>query len=122
MRCMAVSFSVMIDPPWLTRSDTPVIMHLEAHFKSRRFGTSHPVGLIVIGELARRSGLASSALRYYERGGLLSPAERTGGRRQNTVSSRERGAFIQLSPDSGLPLPGSRDLSRTGGRAARRWA
>jgi DNA-binding transcriptional MerR regulator len=43
--------------------------------------------LIVIGQLARRSGLASSALRYYERVGLLSPAGRTGGRRQYSVAS-----------------------------------
>jgi len=40
---------------------------------------SNPSRLIAIGELARRTGLASSALRYYERAGLLSPTARAGG-------------------------------------------
>ena len=38
-------------------------------------------GLVPIGELARRTGVATSALRYYERIGLLSPAERAGPQR-----------------------------------------
>jgi MerR family redox-sensitive transcriptional activator SoxR len=53
-------------------------------------------GLIAIGELARRTGLASSALRYYERVRLLSPAGRAGGRRHYGASSAERVALIQL--------------------------
>jgi DNA-binding transcriptional MerR regulator len=61
-----------------------------------------PQTLIVIGQLARRSGLASSALRYYERVGLLSPAGRTGGRRQYRVSSVERVALIPALPGCGV--------------------
>ena len=38
-------------------------------------------GLVPIGELARRTGVAPSALRYYERIGLLSPTGRAGRRR-----------------------------------------
>jgi MerR family regulatory protein len=41
--------------------------------------TSH--GLVPIGEPARHSGVATSSLRYCERIGLLSPAERAGQRR-----------------------------------------
>ena len=33
--------------------------------------------MLTIGELAKRAGLRTSALRYYEREGLLEPAERT---------------------------------------------
>lgn len=47
-------------------------------------------GLLAIGELARRTGVATSALRYYERIGLLSPAARAGQRRQFTPASAER--------------------------------
>jgi len=78
-------------------------------------------GLIVIGELARRSGLASSALRYYERVGLLSPAGRTGSRRQYRVPSVERVALIQLCQDAGFTLREIRVLLATGGRRGRPW-
>ena len=61
-------------------------------------------GLIPIGELARRTGVATSALRYYERVGLLSPAERFGRRRQYTASSAERVALIHLYQDAGFTL------------------
>jgi len=61
-------------------------------------------GLVPIGDLARRTGAATSALRYYERIGLLSPAERAGGRRHYTPSSAERIALIRLYQDAGFTL------------------
>jgi DNA-binding transcriptional MerR regulator len=61
-------------------------------------------GLMPIGALARRTGVATSALRYYERIGLLSPAERAGGRRHYTASSAERVALIRLYQDAGFTL------------------
>jgi DNA-binding transcriptional MerR regulator len=60
--------------------------------------------LVPIGELARRTGVATSALRYYERIGLLSPAERVGQRRRYTASSEERVALIRLCQDAGFTL------------------
>ena len=57
-----------------------------------------------IGELARRTGVATSALRYYERLGLLSPAGRAGGRRHYRPSSAERVALIRLCQDAGFTL------------------
>jgi DNA-binding transcriptional MerR regulator len=61
-------------------------------------------GLVPIGELARRTGVAASALRYYERVGLLSPAGRVGGRRHYPPSSAERVALIRLCQDAGFTL------------------
>ena len=61
-------------------------------------------GFVPIGELARRTGVATSALRYYERIGLLSPAERAGGRRHYAASSAERVALIRLYQDAGFTL------------------
>lgn len=61
-------------------------------------------GLMPIGELARRTGVATSALRYYERIGLLSPAERAGQRRRYQQSSAERVARIRLYQDAGFTL------------------
>ena len=76
---------------------------------------------MVIGELARRSGLASSALRYYERVGLLSPIGRTGGRREYTLSSVERLALIRLCQDAGFTLREIRALLATKGQRGRTW-
>ena len=84
-------------------------------------------GLMPIGELARRTGTATSALRYYERIGLLSPAERVGQRRHYPPSSAERVALIRLCQDAGFTLAeigqllaawsrGQRDLGRLGER------
>jgi DNA-binding transcriptional MerR regulator len=60
--------------------------------------------LVPIGELARRTGLAPSALRYYERVGLLSPAGRTGGKRFYAARSAERVALVRLCQDAGFTL------------------
>ena len=81
-------------------------------------------GLVPIGELARRTGTATSALRYYERIGLLSPAERVGQRRHYPPSSAERVALIRLFQDAGFTLAEIGRLldgwSRAWGRLAER--
>jgi DNA-binding transcriptional MerR regulator len=61
-------------------------------------------GLVPIGELARRTRVATSALRYYERIGLLPPAERVGQRRHYPPSVAERVALIRLYRDVGFTL------------------
>lgn len=83
---------------------------------------SDPPCLITIGELARRTGLASSALRYYERAGLLSPTARAGGRRYYGASSAERVAVIQLCQDAGFTLREIRALLTAWRRRSRLWA
>jgi DNA-binding transcriptional MerR regulator len=61
-------------------------------------------GLVPIGDLARRTRVATSALRYYERIGLLPPAERAGQRRHYPPSVAERVALIRLYQDAGFTL------------------
>ena len=61
-------------------------------------------GLVPIGELARRTGVATSALRYYERIGLLPLAHRLGQRRQYPAVCVERVALIRLYRDAGFTL------------------
>src|SRR5215471_15165018 len=78
--------------------------------------------LVAIGELARRTGLASSALRYYERAGLLSPTARAGGRRHYGPSSIERVALIQLCQDAGFTLREIHALLTAWSRRSRLWA
>jgi len=78
-------------------------------------------GLVPIGELARRTGVATSALRYYERIGLLSPAERAGQRRHYSPSSAERVALIRLCRDAGFTLAEIGRLLAAWNRGGRAW-
>src|SRR2546428_7451954 len=59
---------------------------------------------ITIGELARRSGVATSALRFYESRGLILAARTNGGQRRFARPTLRRVAFIQAEPRVGLSL------------------
>ena len=62
--------------------------------------------LLPIGVVAARSGMASSALRYYEDQGLLPPAVRTpGGARRYPRTVLRRLAVIRAARNMGLSLP-----------------
>ena len=78
-------------------------------------------GLVAIGELARRTGVATSALRYYEQVGLLAPAGRAGGRRHYEASSAERVALIRLYQDAGFTLAEIGRLLAAASRGPRAW-
>lgn len=60
--------------------------------------------MISIGDLAKRAGVAASALRYYEAEGLLSSARSAGGRRYYPRSEMRRVAFIRAGQAVGLTL------------------
>ncbi|WP_322755109.1 redox-sensitive transcriptional activator SoxR [Frankia sp. Cas3] len=60
--------------------------------------------LLTVGEVARRSGFAASALRYYEREGLLSAARTSGGQRRYERHILRRLAFIRAARNVGLSL------------------
>jgi MerR family redox-sensitive transcriptional activator SoxR len=57
-----------------------------------------------IGEVARRAGLRASALRYYERIGLLPRAVRVGGRRRYDPRILDRLAIVRLGQYVGLRI------------------
>jgi MerR family transcriptional regulator, copper efflux regulator len=58
--------------------------------------------LVPIDEVARRLGMQASALRYYERRGLLQPAARHGGRRWYGRAELRQLAIIGFWQQSGL--------------------
>jgi MerR family redox-sensitive transcriptional activator SoxR len=60
--------------------------------------------LLTIGELSARSGVAPSALRYYERLGLISSTRTGGNQRRYERSMLRRVAFIRVSAQVGVPL------------------
>jgi MerR family redox-sensitive transcriptional activator SoxR len=57
-----------------------------------------------IGDLARRSGLNASAIRYYESVGLLKPAERVAGQRHYSSEAVDRVLLIRFASDMGFTL------------------
>jgi MerR family redox-sensitive transcriptional activator SoxR len=60
--------------------------------------------LLTIGEVAERSGFATSALRYYERAGLISCTRTSGHQRRYERSVLRRLAFIRAARNIGLGL------------------
>lgn len=60
---------------------------------------------LTIGELARRAGVATSALRFYEAEGLLAGSRSAGGHRQYPRHALRRVAFIRAAQTVGLSLP-----------------
>ncbi|HLU46040.1 MAG TPA: pyridoxamine 5'-phosphate oxidase [Natronosporangium sp.] len=60
--------------------------------------------LVPIGEAARRVGVATSALRYYEERGLVHPARWIGGRRWYGREELRRFAFIRMAQQLGFGL------------------
>ncbi len=60
--------------------------------------------LLTIGEMAHRAGVATSALRYYERRGLLVADERRSGQRRYRDDALRRLVFIGMLQDAGLSL------------------
>jgi DNA-binding transcriptional MerR regulator len=71
--------------------------------------------LIDIGEVSRRTGLAPSALRYYEAEGLIRSGGRCGLRRQYDAAALERLAVIRLFRQAGFRLAEIKKLLATGG-------
>src|SRR3954452_16257387 len=59
---------------------------------------------LTIGQLAERSGVATSAIRFYESRGLISSERTTGNQRRYAQSTLRRVAFIRTAQRIGLTL------------------
>lgn len=57
-----------------------------------------------IGELAARSGLNASAIRYYEKIGLLAPPQRTSSQRRYATDTLNRVLLIRFAGEMGFTL------------------
>ena len=88
--------------------------------------------LLTIGELAARSGLATSAVRFYEAEGLIGATRTHAGHRRYPRSTLRRVAFVRAAREIGLSLDeirlslASLPLDRTPTKAdwtrlSRRW-
>lgn len=79
-----------------------------------------------IGALADRTGLAVSAIRYYEAQGLITPWRNAGGQRRFLRADIRRLSFVRIAQQFGFSLPEIRDVlgQLPGGRTPTRqdWA
>ena len=73
--------------------------------------------MLPIGEVAKRSGVAASALRYYERAGLIPRADRQGGRRVYEDEVLDRLALIRVAKRAGFRVSEIQTLLRGLGRS-----
>ncbi|ABM15584.1 MULTISPECIES: redox-sensitive transcriptional activator SoxR [Mycolicibacterium] len=65
------------------------------------------------GEMAVRSGVAVSALHFYEREGLISSRRTSGNQRRYARDTLRRVAFIRMSQRLGIPLARIREALAT---------
>lgn len=77
------------------------MLEVEVNLKSSAASTAP----LTIGQLARRAGVAASALRFYEAEGLLAGSRSAGGHRQYPRHALRRVAFIRAAQAIGLTLP-----------------
>jgi DNA-binding transcriptional MerR regulator len=75
--------------------------------------------LLSISDVGAATGLRSSALRYYERAGLIQPAARIGGRRHYSQSILHQLAIIALLQDVGFTISEIEQLIE--GKSRQRW-
>lgn len=71
---------------------------------TERTTTSPIAAWLTIGELAERSGVATSALRYYEEMGLIASERSAAGHRRYPRATARRVAFIVFAKRVGLSL------------------
>jgi MerR family redox-sensitive transcriptional activator SoxR len=87
---------------------------------------------LTIGELSARSGVSASALRFYERRGLIDSRRTDGNQRRYPAVMLRRVALVQAGKSAGIPLrriraalgtlpPGKQPTKRDWERLSRSW-
>jgi DNA-binding transcriptional MerR regulator len=77
-------------------------LEIKRFFRGMSMSTSK--GLLTIGDVARRTGLAVSAIRYYDDEGLVSARRTPGGKRMFIRSDIRRLSFILIAQKMGFSL------------------
>ena len=66
--------------------------------------------MLTIGEVARRTGVEASALRYYEKQGVLPPARRAGGQRRYDEQAVRKVLVLRFAQQAGFTLSEVKEL------------
>lgn len=77
--------------------------------------------MLLIGELAEQTGLAPSAIRYYEDLGLVQPVTRRSGRRVFDNAAANRLRAITAAQEAGFTLDEVRRLLDSQAAGTRQW-
>lgn len=77
--------------------------------------------LLTIGEVAKKAALRTSAIRFYEKKGLLPKPIRSSGQRRYDPSILARLAVLERAKECGLTLEEARGLFNDSGRPSERW-
>lgn len=88
---------------------------------SRALEVNKPTELLTIGELARRTGVTTSALRYYEEFGLLPAPARISGQRRYPESATRTIGTILLYSDAGFTLAEQKALMQSAPDSPDEW-
>ena len=94
---------------------------VKAHFKSSGILSKTDMK---IGEIARRAGIRSSAIRFYEKAGVLPPASRQNGQRRFAADAELQLAVIEFARKAGFTIAEIKLLFhgfRKGAPASARW-
>jgi MerR family redox-sensitive transcriptional activator SoxR len=79
------------------------------------------MALLRIGEVAQRAAVRASAIRFYEKKGLIPKPIRCAGQRRYDASVVGRLAVLERAKDCGLTLEEVRGLFNDSGRPSERW-
>ncbi len=77
--------------------------------------------MLSISEVAKRTGLRPSALRYYEEAGLVSPVARVSGRRHYDASVLDRLRVVACAQEAGFTIAEVRELLGGEDEPPERW-
>jgi DNA-binding transcriptional MerR regulator len=77
--------------------------------------------LLTIGELARRTGVTTSALRYYDELGLVRPTRRVSGHRRYAVNAVAAVGVVRFLQEVGFTLAETRRLIASRKRSPVAW-
>lgn len=80
-----------------------------------------PEELLTIGEVAARTGIATSALRYYDQLGLVRPRRRAAGQRRYGPEAIATVAVVLLLREVGFSLAEIKRLLASRGRCPEAW-
>jgi MerR family redox-sensitive transcriptional activator SoxR len=96
---MGISVGISASFRWIA-----AILGLEPEFKSRPSMERMRAATLTIGEVAAAVGLNASAVRYYERRGVMPPPERASGQRRYGPDAIARLRTIRVAQQVGLSL------------------
>jgi MerR family redox-sensitive transcriptional activator SoxR len=80
-------------------------------------GHASPLDELSVGEVARRTGLAVSAIHFYEAKGLIRSNRSAGNQRRYPREVLRRVSIIKVAQRTGMPSPTGRSCPRCGRRS-----